>query len=55
MLFDLNGNTIAVKIFQQIFPNNGWVEHNPQEIIKTVIDCCNEIPNNDKKFVHQYY
>ena len=53
MLFDLNGNKLdsCQKSFQQIFPNNGWVEHNPQEIIKTVIDCCNEIISNnlDKK------
>jgi len=55
MLFDLNGNKLdsCQKSFQQIFPNNGWVEHNPQEIIKTVIDCCNEIISNnlDKKIL----
>ena len=35
------------KSFEQIFPNNGWVEHNPEEIIRTVISCCNEIIENN--------
>ena len=26
---------INQKSFEQIFPNNGWVEHNPDEIIQT--------------------
>ena len=34
MLFDLNGEKVdsIQKSFEQIFPNNGWVEHNPEEI-----------------------
>ena len=49
MLFDLSGNKIdsSQKSFEQIFPNNGWVEHNPEEIIKTVISCCNEVIENN--------
>ena len=39
MLFDLNGKKVdsSQKSFEQVFPNNGWVEHNPEEIIGTVI------------------
>ena len=49
MLFDLSGNKVdsSQKSFEQIFPNNGWVEHNPEEIIETVISCCNEIIENN--------
>ena len=49
MLFDLSGNKVdsCQKSFEQIFPNNGWVEHNPEEIIKTVISCCNEVIENN--------
>ena len=49
MLFDLSGNKVdsSQKSFEQIFPNNGWVEHNPEEIIGTVISCCNEIIENN--------
>ncbi len=39
ILFDLNGKIIFVsqKEFKQYFPNNGWVEHNPNEIWKTTL------------------
>jgi len=49
MLFDLSGKKVdsSQKSFEQIFPNNGWVEHNPEEIIKTVISCCNEVIENN--------
>ena len=26
--------------FEQHYPHNGWVEHNPQEILDTVIQAC---------------
>ncbi|KND62182.1 Glycerol kinase [Candidatus Burkholderia verschuerenii] len=37
MLFDRNGNIVSVaqKEFQQIYPQAGWVEHDPQEIWST--------------------
>ena len=37
ILFDRNGNQIAVaqQEFTQIFPEKGWVEHDPDEIWKT--------------------
>ena len=41
------GEPTLDKSFEQIFPNNGWVEHNPEEIIKTVISCCNEVIENN--------
>ena len=49
MLFDLNGKKVdsSQKSFEQVFPNNGWVEHNPEEIIETVISCCNEVIDNN--------
>lgn len=49
MLFDLSGKKVdsSQKSFEQIFPNNGWVEHNPEEIIKTVISCCNGVIENN--------
>ena len=49
MLFDLNGKKVdsSQKSFEQVFSNNGWVEHNPEEIIGTVISCCNEIIENN--------
>ena len=57
VLFDTEGKKIDVsqKSFKQIFPENGWVEHNPKEIIETVINCCNEIidRNPDKKISHE--
>ena len=39
ILFDLNGKIIFIsqKEFKQYFPNNGWVEHNPNEIWKTTL------------------
>ena len=49
MLFNLEGKKVdsSQKPFKQIFPNNGWVEHNPEEIIETVISCCNEVIDNN--------
>jgi len=37
MLFDRNGNVVstAQKEFEQIYPQPGWVEHNPHEIWST--------------------
>jgi len=37
VLFDHDGNVVSVaqKEFQQIYPQPGWVEHDPQEIWST--------------------
>ncbi len=29
--------------FPQYYPNDGWVEHNPDDILTTVIDCCRQV------------
>ena len=37
VLFDLAGEVVAIaqEEFRQIFPQSGWVEHDPQEILKS--------------------
>jgi len=34
---------IAQEEFQQYFPNSGWVEHNPEDLFKTVLNTCKEV------------
>lgn len=34
---------IAQKEFEQIFPQPGWVEHNPIEVWQTTLDVCKEV------------
>ena len=34
--------SIAQQEFEQIFPKNGWVEHNPEEIWSSVLKTCRE-------------
>lgn len=45
ILFDSQGNSIATaqKEFTQIFPQPGWVEHNPNEIWQTQIEVAREV------------
>ena len=45
MLFETDGSTFAVsqQEFTQIFPNSGWVEHDPEEIWQTTIDTCQAV------------
>ncbi len=45
VLFSENGQLldIAQKEFEQIFPKSGWVEHNPDEILKTQFETLGEI------------
>lgn len=40
ILFDLNGNIILTrqKAFKQFFPEEGWVEHDPEEIWQSVLE-----------------
>ena len=40
ILFDHKGNQVAIaqQEFTQIFPEKGWVEHNPIEIWETQIN-----------------
>jgi glycerol kinase len=43
LICDINGNIISQKNFEfkQYFPNDGWVEHDPIEILKTTQDAIN--------------
>ena len=45
IVFDKQGHiiTIAQKEFEQIFPKEGWVEHNPMEILDTIRWAINEV------------
>ncbi len=43
LILDINGNVINQKNFEfkQYFPNDGWVEHDPMEILETTKDAIN--------------
>ncbi len=45
ILFDKNTQIagIAQQEFQQIFPQSGWVEHDPAEIWQTVLQTCRDV------------
>ena len=51
ILFDLKGNKIFSSQFefQQIFPNSGWVEHNPEEIWKVTLRTIKEAIKKSKR------
>jgi len=51
ILFDLNGKKIFSSQFEfkQIFPNLGWVEHNPEEIWKVTLKTVKEAINKSKR------
>ena len=34
--------------FEQHFPNSGWVEHNPKDLLATVIATCKKALNDGK-------
>ena len=40
MIFDIDGQIVctAQKEFRQIYPDDGWVEHDPEEIWQTSLD-----------------
>lgn len=42
IVFSINGRQIASaqQTFSQHYPNNGWVEHSPQDIWQTTIETC---------------
>ena len=42
MIFDETGHCVAVaqQEFRQIYPQDGWVEHDPEEIWQSVLDVC---------------
>jgi glycerol kinase len=45
ILFTLKGKVVASaqEEFKQHFPDNGWVEHNPKDILHTVINTCQRV------------
>ncbi len=45
LLVDKNGNVVKVaqKEFEQIFPQSGWVEHDPNEILSSQLDTISEV------------
>lgn len=45
LLVDHQGRIVAKTYheFQQIYPQRGWVEHDPEEIWETVVECVGEI------------
>lgn len=44
IVFDLEGKikTVAQKEFKQIYPQDGWVEHNPEDIWQTTLEVCRQ-------------
>ena len=51
ILFDLKGKKIfsSQYEFKQIFPNLGWVEHNPEEIWKVTLKTIKEAIKKSKR------
>ncbi len=45
IVFDRNMRVVrtAQREFPQIFPNSGWVEHDPEEIWQSVVDTCRDV------------
>lgn len=45
ILFDLDGKVVAIeqKEFTQIYPQPGWVEHNPLEIWLTQLETAQKV------------
>ncbi|NOQ42492.1 MAG: glycerol kinase, partial [Desulfuromusa sp.] len=45
MIFSVAGNCVAVaqQEFRQIFPQDGWVEHDPEEIWQSVLSVCRQV------------
>ena len=51
ILFNLKGKPVYVSQteFTQYFPKDGWVEHNPEEIWKTILKVLKNVINKSKK------
>ncbi len=47
MIFDESGHCVvqAQQEFKQIYPQDGWVEHDPEEIWQSVLDVCRQTLN----------
>lgn len=44
IIFDANARIVGQhqQAFSSHFPHNGWVEHDPEEIWRTVLECCRQ-------------
>lgn len=51
MIFSAAGNCVAVaqQEFRQIFPHDGWVEHDPEEIWQSVLSVCRQVLQQAKE------
>jgi len=51
MIFSAAGNCVAVaqEEFRQIFPHDGWVEHDPEEIWQSVLSVCRQVLQQAKE------
>lgn len=51
MIFSAAGNCVAVaqQEFCQIFPQDGWVEHDPEEIWQSVLSVCRQVLQQAKE------
>ena len=49
-MFDYYGRVFqsAYREIKQFYPNPGWVEHDPEEYIKTILDCIKEVLEKSK-------
>ena len=57
ILFDHGGRIVSVaqKEFTQIFPNPGWVEHDPEEIWQSIQDVMAEAMGKAHEFRWKIY
>ena len=57
ILFDQDLKPVATgqQEFQQIFPDSGWVEHDPEEIWKTTLKVLKEVVKKSKKLNHSFH
>ena len=51
ILFSATGGCVAVaqQEFRQIFPQDGWVEHDPEEIWQSVLSVCRQVLQQAEK------
>ena len=54
IIFNRLGGIVAVsqKEFEQIYPKPGWVEHDPEQIFKSVVDCLDEVIKRNNLTAH---
>ena len=50
IIFDEKGriHTVAQQEFKQYFPQDGWVEHDPEEIFQSVLNVCRQVLEESK-------